>query len=437
MLFGADADDPEPQELTITITSLPDHGDLRLAGGVLSVGDQFTLAEIESLALSYLHDESETSQDSFGVSLADGGEDGAQPVNGIFELLINEVIDPAPVLENDQLELEFGRNFDSTRGDLLESGFNGLSRDSLENNTVFLVEIVDSPTHGLVELNTDGTFTYIHDGSSQLLDSFSYRVTNEDGIAAVASVSITIEPPIESAFGASPIEPIAPSTVSESTSVPVIEKESDTDKDESEKEPEEADTSDQTEETLEQSQFNFATGVNAEQNSTALINALNIIRAGVNDTRAEFNGSLATEPLEVIQNRSGLSVFSLTAEGLKVVSTATLELVFEVTTASPREVVSNKNFLEGLARLEDDFDNLNDQKKTQYQLSEDAVLGVTFSATVGALAWALRAGALFSSLLAVTPIWAGVDPTKIVAAGSKDKKRSNTQGDNKVETIFD
>lgn len=89
MLFGADADDPEPQELTITITSLPDHGALRLAGDVLSVGDQFTLAEIESLALSYLHDESETSQDSFGVSLADGGEDGAQPVNGIFELLLS------------------------------------------------------------------------------------------------------------------------------------------------------------------------------------------------------------------------------------------------------------------------------------------------------------------------------------------------------------
>ena len=65
----------------------------------LIVGSQFTQADIDSGYISYVHDGSETSQDSFGFSLADGGENGAEPVTGTFDITIIEVND-APVISD-------------------------------------------------------------------------------------------------------------------------------------------------------------------------------------------------------------------------------------------------------------------------------------------------------------------------------------------------
>jgi hypothetical protein len=41
-------------------------------------------------------------------------------------------------------------------------------------------------------LNPDGTFRYIHDGSQNLSDSFVYRITDNDGQTATATVAIMI-----------------------------------------------------------------------------------------------------------------------------------------------------------------------------------------------------------------------------------------------------
>ena len=100
MLFGADADDPDPMELSLTITRLPENGVLLLSGAALGVGDTLTLQAIVDQQLSYIHDESETSADAFGVTLRDGGEDGSQPVSGDFNFIVTEVIDPAPEVDN-------------------------------------------------------------------------------------------------------------------------------------------------------------------------------------------------------------------------------------------------------------------------------------------------------------------------------------------------
>jgi len=40
--------------------------------------------------------------------------------------------------------------------------------------------------------NTDGTFSYTHDGSENFSDSFIYRVTDNDGQTSDAAVTITI-----------------------------------------------------------------------------------------------------------------------------------------------------------------------------------------------------------------------------------------------------
>ena len=35
--------------------------------------------------------------------------------------------------------------------------------------------------HGSLTLNADGTFSYTHDGSENFTDSFTYRVSDDDG----------------------------------------------------------------------------------------------------------------------------------------------------------------------------------------------------------------------------------------------------------------
>ena len=121
------------------------------------------------------------------------------PSVGQLSLLIREVIDSAPVAVDDRIDLPFGESFDSTTGDVLASGNNVLSGQVLLENPGFTLEIVEAPEHGTVNLLPNGAFMYQHNGSSELIDQFSYRIINEDGIFTVATVNIFVEPPFEAA----------------------------------------------------------------------------------------------------------------------------------------------------------------------------------------------------------------------------------------------
>ena len=54
---------------------------------------------------------------------------------------------------------------------------------------------MSGPTYASTfNLNSDGTFDYTHDGSENFSDSFTYRVTDNDGQTSDASVTITVTP---------------------------------------------------------------------------------------------------------------------------------------------------------------------------------------------------------------------------------------------------
>ena len=93
MLNEGDLDD-DGAELTYTITDVTDNGTMYLAGfGALGLNDTFTQADLDAGNVSYDHDGGETTTDSFGFSLADGGEDAAAPATGTFNLTIDPVND--------------------------------------------------------------------------------------------------------------------------------------------------------------------------------------------------------------------------------------------------------------------------------------------------------------------------------------------------------
>ena len=60
------------------------------------------------------------------------------------------------------------------------------------------VTVFESPAHGSLTLNQDGTFSYVHDGSATASDSFTYVVLDSAGaISNEGTVSITITPMVD------------------------------------------------------------------------------------------------------------------------------------------------------------------------------------------------------------------------------------------------
>ena len=88
MLRAADTDDG-PAELTYTIINAPNYGEVRVDGVSLPAGSTFTQADIDNGHLTYVHyGSSYQTAHAFFFTVADGGEDGAQPVEGGFSIRI-------------------------------------------------------------------------------------------------------------------------------------------------------------------------------------------------------------------------------------------------------------------------------------------------------------------------------------------------------------
>ena len=73
-------------------------------------------------------------------------------------------------------------------------GTNGvLANDAVSDVGSSTSAVATSPSHGLLQLSADGSFSYQHDGSETTTDSFSYTVTNEAG-SDTGTATITIIP---------------------------------------------------------------------------------------------------------------------------------------------------------------------------------------------------------------------------------------------------
>jgi VCBS repeat-containing protein len=122
--------------------------------------------------------------DSFTL-IANDGE--ANSANAIISITVNAVND-VPVALKDTVTVDEG-NTSTT----LENGETSLLHNDTdtENNPLTAI-LVSDPIYGALTLNTDGTFSYEHDGSDIASDYFTYKVNDGELDSNTATVSIII-----------------------------------------------------------------------------------------------------------------------------------------------------------------------------------------------------------------------------------------------------
>ena len=135
-------------------------------------------------SFTYVHDGSETTGDSFTYKANDGSLDSNVATASI---VINPVNDP-PVAVNDSFTVAEG-------GTLAITAPGVLGNDTDAEGTALTAALVTAPAHAAsFTFNPDGSFTYVHDGSETLSDTFTYRASDGAAFSNVATVTIAVTP---------------------------------------------------------------------------------------------------------------------------------------------------------------------------------------------------------------------------------------------------
>ena len=167
-ILNNDFNDSEGRLQAITV-ALPAHGTLNLATDGI---------------FTYLHDGSEASSDHFTYRVNDGIQQSNLATVTITILPINDL----PVANDDAALVVRGGTVTALTGGATSL----LANDSDPDDATLTAAVLTNPQHGTLTLNSNGTFTYHHNGDSATSDSFTYRALDGFGAADSATVTITI-----------------------------------------------------------------------------------------------------------------------------------------------------------------------------------------------------------------------------------------------------
>jgi VCBS repeat-containing protein len=134
-------------------------------------------------SFSYTHDGSETTSDSFTYRPVQGSTDGSTTT---VTITINPINDGGPTAMADNYGLDNGATLN-----VPATGVLGNDSDP-DGDAMTAVKVAD-PSHGSLTLNSNGSFSYTHDGSATTSDSFTYKAYDGQEYSNTATVSLTIE----------------------------------------------------------------------------------------------------------------------------------------------------------------------------------------------------------------------------------------------------
>ena len=139
----------------------------------------------------YSHDDSENFVDQFSYRLSDGECLGAVYT---VTITIDPVDDKPPIANNDLIPTCVDEGASFTIATYAE-GVLGNDIDPDVKDSILTAILVDPPMYGDLIFNSDGTFTYTHDGGDAIADAFTYICNDGDfNSLDTATVSICINP---------------------------------------------------------------------------------------------------------------------------------------------------------------------------------------------------------------------------------------------------
>jgi VCBS repeat-containing protein len=163
--------DADQDVLTVILVTQPANGSI-----TLNIDGTF----------SYTHDSSETSSDSFTYRANDNSVDSEIATVTITVSPVND----APVVNDHSMQVDEGgiaTILDNSETSVLYNA------SDIEGNS-FTAIVETEPNNGILVLNIDGTFSYTHDGSDTLTDSFTYRADDSNLTSEIGTVSIAMNP---------------------------------------------------------------------------------------------------------------------------------------------------------------------------------------------------------------------------------------------------
>ena len=196
-LRSTDADN-DNAVLLYTMTRLPAHGELRLNGNALALNGTFSQADINSLSVVFVHDDSESSDDNFGFTVRDPG--GATSSAQSFLISVRAVNDPPVLVVNTGTNVMASQSITVNQNMLRAT-------DSDNDDATLSYVITRLPTHGrlrkgITSLQVNGhvlqgdinsnQLVYVHNGDEGLNDSFAFVLRDDRTQLSETSFAITI-----------------------------------------------------------------------------------------------------------------------------------------------------------------------------------------------------------------------------------------------------
>lgn len=184
--------DPDTGSASVvyTVTSPPANGMLELVSNPGIPITTFTQTDIDLGLIRYQHDNSSTGADSFEFLVTDGDY---TTTGQKFNIAISDS-NQAPVAGNGTISLNEGSTINSlTDGTSTFSNLAGLVQDPDSGDSLSFA-VAQTASNGTVAISQAGNFTYTHNGSEVLSDSFDYRVTDAAGAQDVGRITITVSP---------------------------------------------------------------------------------------------------------------------------------------------------------------------------------------------------------------------------------------------------
>jgi hypothetical protein len=181
-----------PADLKYTVTTGPVNGTLQLSGTPTTI---FTQADIDASLVTYLHDGSETTSDSFTFTLNDGTTTVGP---AIFAITVTPVDDPPTITNNGSTAPQGGS--DTINSTEL------FANDPDTADTALVYTVTAGPANGQIKVDgvaassftqqdiNDSKVVYTHDGSATSSDAFTFSLSDGTTTISGQNFAITVDP---------------------------------------------------------------------------------------------------------------------------------------------------------------------------------------------------------------------------------------------------